>query len=99
MLIGASTVAAFASDHRDRSSPMAIERGNTRTWTKSSHSGGSGACVEVRSPARDLLAVRDSKTPAGPRLAFAPAAWSAFLAVVGEGGPAGMSEAGASMTA
>ncbi|TDC23380.1 DUF397 domain-containing protein [Streptomyces sp. 8K308] len=58
---------------------MAIEHGSTRTWTKSSYSGGNGACVEVKSPAREHLAVRDSKTPTGPRLRFAPASWSAFL--------------------
>ncbi|KAB8164293.1 DUF397 domain-containing protein [Streptomyces sp. 3MP-14] len=61
---------------------MAIEHGKTRSWTRSSHSAGQGACVEVRSPARDLLAVRDSKAPAGPRLGFPVGAWSAFVAGV-----------------
>ncbi|TDC62960.1 DUF397 domain-containing protein [Streptomyces hainanensis] len=58
---------------------MAIEHGSTHTWTKSSYSGGNGACVEVKSPAREFLAVRDSKTPAGSRLGFATASWAAFL--------------------
>lgn len=35
-------------------------------WRKSSYSGNSGECVEVR---RDLVAVRDSKNPTGPTLA------------------------------
>lgn len=35
-------------------------------WRKSSFSGDGGDCVEVR---RDLAAVRDSKSPAGPALA------------------------------
>ena len=34
-------------------------------WRKSSFSGDSGDCVEVR---RDLAAIRDSKNPAGPVL-------------------------------
>jgi hypothetical protein len=35
-------------------------------WRKSSFSGSSGDCVEVR---QDLAAMRDSKNPAGPTLA------------------------------
>jgi hypothetical protein len=34
-------------------------------WRKSSYSGNSGECVEVR---RDLAALRDSKAPDGPAL-------------------------------
>lgn len=34
-------------------------------WRKSSFSGNSGECVEVR---QDLTAVRDSKNPSGPTL-------------------------------
>ena len=38
-------------------------------WRKSSHSGSGNACVEVaRTPAH--VAVRDSKNPDGPALAF-----------------------------
>lgn len=58
---------------------MAIVQGKTTDWTKSSYSCGSGACVEVMSPARDLLAVRDSKSPTGPRLGFGIGTWSAFV--------------------
>jgi hypothetical protein len=35
-------------------------------WRKSSFSGDSGDCVEVR---QDLAAIRDSKNPSGPALA------------------------------
>lgn len=50
-------------------------------WMKSSHSGGGQDCVEVaRVPG--VVAVRDSKDPAGPALVFAPAAWQAFASQV-----------------
>ncbi|GGS29405.1 DUF397 domain-containing protein [Streptomyces griseoviridis] len=61
---------------------MAILQGATDTWTKSSYSGGNGACVEVKSPVVTALMVRDSKVPAGPALAFPTTAWSAFVASV-----------------
>jgi hypothetical protein len=49
-----------------------------RIWRKSSHSGAdSGNCVEVASAAR-AVAVRDSRDPHGPALAFTPAGWQAF---------------------
>jgi hypothetical protein len=48
-------------------------------WRKSSHSGAGNDCVELaRFDAG--TAVRDSKNPDGPRLAFDPAPWTAFLA-------------------
>ncbi|WP_433478549.1 DUF397 domain-containing protein [Spirillospora sp. CA-142024] len=48
-------------------------------WRKSSHSGSqAGECVEV-TPTGRAVAVRDSKDPDGPVLAFEPQAWSAFL--------------------
>src|ERR1700683_1268710 len=47
-------------------------------WRKSSHSGSNGgACIEVGTAGR-AVALRDSKDPAGPALAFAPRAWQAF---------------------
>lgn len=47
-------------------------------WRKSSFSGGgNGACVEVAWP-QPLVAVRDSKHPTGPTLAFPRAMWSAL---------------------
>ena len=47
-------------------------------WRKSSYSGSNGgACVEVGT-AGLAVAVRDSKDPNGPLLAFAADAWKAF---------------------
>ncbi|MFE9097241.1 DUF397 domain-containing protein [Streptomyces sp. NPDC007264] len=61
---------------------MAVLQGATATWTKSSYSTGNGACVEVKSPTTAALAVRDSKVPEGPVLAFPAEAWNAFVASV-----------------
>lgn len=61
---------------------MAIKQGATTMWIKSSYSQGNGACVEVKSPASSELAVRDSKTPDGPTLAFPSDAWTSFVASV-----------------
>ncbi|MGW5255456.1 DUF397 domain-containing protein [Streptomyces sp. NPDC004012] len=58
---------------------MAVLQGATETWTKSSYSTGNGACVEVKSPIAAALAVRDSKVPEGPVLAFPADAWNAFV--------------------
>ncbi|GAA4915314.1 DUF397 domain-containing protein [Streptomyces coeruleoprunus] len=64
---------------------MAIIQGATDTWTKSSYSGGNGACVEVKSPVVAAIAVRDSKVPAGPSLTFVSDAWNAFVREVTTG--------------
>ena len=49
-------------------------------WRKASYSGGNGGgCVEVTSTGKPLLAVRDSKDPNGPKLAFAPSVWESFI--------------------
>lgn len=58
--------------------PSAHSAGDLR-WFKSSYSSNEGPdCVEVAStPA--AVHVRDSKVPGGPRLDFAPEAWTAFL--------------------
>jgi uncharacterized protein DUF397 len=47
-------------------------------WRKSSYSGGEGDCVEIGWPSQADVAVRDSKCPAGPALAFPVDAWRAF---------------------
>ncbi|OKI03501.1 DUF397 domain-containing protein [Streptomyces sp. CB02923] len=64
---------------------MAIQPNSAFSWTKSSYSGGNGACVEVAVPATTAIAVRDSKNPDGPRLTFDTSAWSTFVADVGKG--------------
>ncbi|MET9256587.1 DUF397 domain-containing protein [Streptomyces sp. NPDC048182] len=61
---------------------MAILQGATESWTKSSYSGGNGACVEVKSPVVAALSVRDSKVTEGPVLAFPADAWNAFVTSV-----------------
>ncbi|MEU9033336.1 DUF397 domain-containing protein [Streptomyces sp. NPDC048352] len=50
-------------------------------WRKSSFSDGGEQCVEVADtrPTRGFVAVRDSKDPNGPTLAFTEAAFTAFL--------------------
>ncbi|WP_225844684.1 DUF397 domain-containing protein [Streptomyces sp. HPF1205] len=58
--------------------PSADSAGDLR-WFKSSYSSNESAdCIEVAAtPA--TVHVRDSKSPEGPRLDFAPEAWTAFL--------------------
>ncbi|MFF2187425.1 DUF397 domain-containing protein [Streptomyces sp. NPDC058155] len=51
----------------------------TPQWRKSSYSNGTGGeCVEVADLA-GITAVRDSKVPAGPRIAIRHAAWAGFV--------------------
>ena len=51
-------------------------------WRKSTYSNNGGACVEIASGAPDMVAVRDSKDPDGPKLAFTPEEWKAFTSAV-----------------
>jgi hypothetical protein len=52
---------------------------------KSTYSGQGGECVEVAQAATWGCAVRDSKNPDGPTLAFSVDAWAAFIADVKAG--------------
>jgi hypothetical protein len=57
------------------------------TWRKASYSGNNGGgCVEVACTPVQVVAVRDSKDPDGPKLAFSPADWTAFIRRVKTGG-------------
>ncbi|MEU3226036.1 DUF397 domain-containing protein [Streptomyces sp. NPDC006976] len=54
-------------------------------WQKSSYSGGAGGdCLEV-AHGHATVPVRDSKTPAGPAIAFSPAGWSSFVTALKDG--------------
>lgn len=55
------------------------------TWRKSACSGGATNCVEVAGGLPLIVAVRDSKDPAGPKLTFAFGAWDTFTARVKSG--------------
>lgn len=52
-------------------------------WRKSSYSDNGGQCVEVATklvPSSGVVAVRDSKDPSGPELAFPADAFRSFVA-------------------
>jgi hypothetical protein len=53
-------------------------------WRKASYST-TGNCVEVARNLAGVVAVRDSKNPAGPKLIFTPAEWREFTAAVQTG--------------
>ncbi|MER5701128.1 DUF397 domain-containing protein [Micromonospora sp. NPDC002296] len=51
-------------------------------WRTSSRSNDQGLCVEVADNLVDtvgVVAIRDSKNPAGPALAVSPPGWTAFV--------------------
>jgi hypothetical protein len=50
-------------------------------WRKSTYSTDQGNCVEAAS-VPDAIAIRDSKNPNGPNLAFAPESWEAYTSHV-----------------
>ncbi len=74
-----SSLDGFALDERQSRQPISKTIGEvylTRAqWRKSTRSGdNNGACVEVADNLPGFVAVRDNKDPAGPALAFSPAA-------------------------
>ncbi len=50
-------------------------------WRKSTYSNNGGNCVEVACMP-NLVAVRDSNDPDGPKLSFTPKQWMAFTSSV-----------------
>lgn len=55
-------------------------------WHKSTRSGGNGGdCVEVAGNLPGIVALRDSKDPAGGALVFTRAEWRVFLSGVRAG--------------
>lgn len=54
-------------------------------WRKSTYSNNGGACIEVAGGMPDSVAVRDSKEPDGPKLAFTLDAWKRFAGRVRSG--------------
>ncbi|MFA3878742.1 DUF397 domain-containing protein [Streptomyces sp. MMCC 100] len=71
-----------------RNIPVSTDMTGVR-WLRSSYSTGANNCVETARPSAGpwagLLAVRDSKNPAGPALLFSPGSWTAFTAGVHRG--------------
>lgn len=49
-------------------------------WRTSTHSANGSTCVQVARNLPGIVAVRDSKDPAGPALVFTPGEWRAFTA-------------------
>jgi uncharacterized protein DUF397 len=54
-------------------------------WRKSTRSSGTGQCVEVARNLPGVVALRDSKDPAGPALLVSPSGWAGFLGLVQDG--------------
>ena len=53
-------------------------------WRKSSHSIGTGDCVETAVQV-GMIAVRDSKDPSGEVLRYSASAWRSFVAKMKQG--------------
>ncbi|MFD4142918.1 DUF397 domain-containing protein [Streptomyces sp. NPDC058572] len=80
-----STAIWHKSSYSDGSGGDCLE---VATWRKSTYSGASGGdCLEVATGHPDIVPVRDSKNPDGPKLTFRTAAWSSFVADLKNGTP------------
>ncbi|MCD0482935.1 DUF397 domain-containing protein [Streptacidiphilus sp. ASG 303] len=55
------------------------QRAGRQEWRRSSHSNGSGACVEVAPTPDGGASIRDSRNPQGAVLTFQANEWRAFL--------------------
>lgn len=77
-------MSGFMSE-RPRNIPVSTDMTGAR-WLRSSYSTGANNCVETARPSAGpwagLLAVRDSKNPAGRALLFSPESWTTFTAGV-----------------
>jgi hypothetical protein len=51
-------------------------------WRKSRRSQQNGECVEVSTQLTGTVTVRDSKSPGGTLLTFAPREWQAFVSAL-----------------
>lgn len=63
---------------------MALPDLSRANWRKSTRSNGGGECVEIATAA-NVIAIRDSKTPDGPKLILTPDAWRTFSRAVQTG--------------
>lgn len=68
---------------------MSTTNGPVRLWRKASYSNGEANCVQV-GQAGPAVAVRDTKDPDGPALAFSRPGWREFTRDIkrGDTGPA-----------
>lgn len=65
--------------------PSIADSAGLTGWRKSSYSGGAnGECLEV-ADGHTTVPVRDSKTPAGPAVAFSADGWSSFVTAIKDG--------------
>jgi Domain of unknown function (DUF397) len=61
----------------DRGADVSIPDLSRAQWRTSSNSSGNCACVQVTAAPGGIIAVRDSKDPAGPRLIINQQTWHA----------------------
>jgi hypothetical protein len=81
-MVDASRI-AWRKSSRSTNNGECVEVG---VWRKSVRSSNNGQCVEVATCSCCSVAVRDSKNPEGPKLAFAAREWGGFARRVKSGG-------------